>query len=43
MTTIDFAPLFRSTIGFDRMQRLFDAATRMDESVSSYPPYIIEA
>ena len=43
MTTIDFAPLFRSTIGFDRMQRLFDAATRMDESVSSYPPYNIEA
>jgi len=43
MTTIDFAPLFRSTIGFDRMQRLFDAATRMDESMFSYPPYNIEA
>jgi hypothetical protein len=28
---------------FDRMQRLFDAATRMDKSVSSYPPYNIEA
>ena len=43
MTTFDFAPLFRSTIGFDRMQRLLDAATRMDESVPSYPPYNIEA
>ena len=43
MTTIDFAPLFRSTIGFDRMQRLIDAATRMDETVASYPPYNIEA
>ena len=43
MTTIDFAPLFRSTIGFDRMQRLFDAATRMDETMPSYPPYNIEA
>ena len=43
MTTIDFAPLFRSTIGFDRMQRLLDATTRMDESVPSYPPYNIEA
>ena len=43
MTTIDFAPLFRSTIGFDRMQRLFDAATRTDESMFSYPPYNIEA
>lgn len=43
MTTIDFAPLFRSTIGFDRMQRLFDAATRVDESMFSYPPYNIES
>ena len=43
MTTIDFAPLFRSTIGFDRMQRLLDATTRMEESVPSYPPYNIEA
>jgi molecular chaperone IbpA len=43
MTTIDFTPLFRSTIGFERMQRLFDAATHTDESVSSYPPYNIEA
>ncbi len=43
MTTFDFSPLFRSTVGFDRMQRLLDAATRVDESAFSYPPYNIEA
>ena len=42
MRTIDFSPLFRSTIGFDRMQRLLDAATRADEASLSYPPYNIE-
>ena len=42
MPDFDFAPLFRSTIGFDRLTRLADAATRVDTS-SSYPPYNIEA
>src|SRR5262244_3283194 len=41
-TTLDLSPLFRSTIGFDRMSRLLDAATRLDESALSYPPYNIE-
>ena len=41
-TTLDLSPLFRSTIGFDRMSRLLDAATRVDESALSYPPYNIE-
>ena len=41
-TTLDLSPLFRSTIGFDRMSRLLDAATRIDESALSYPPYNIE-
>ena len=27
MTTFDFAPLFRTAIGFDRMARLMDTAT----------------
>jgi molecular chaperone IbpA len=40
MTTLDFSPLFRSTIGFDRLMRLVDA-TR-SETVPSYPPYNIE-
>lgn len=40
MTTFDFSPLFRSTIGFDRLSRLVDQAL-LDEG-SSYPPYNIE-
>ena len=42
MTTLDFSPLFRSTVGFDRLSRLMDSALRNDEA-SGYPPYNIEA
>lgn len=42
MRSFDFAPLFRSTVGFDRMSQLLDAATRLDESQLAYPPYNIE-
>jgi molecular chaperone IbpA len=42
MDGFDFSPLFRSTIGFDRLMRLADAATRVDGSSASYPPYDIE-
>ena len=41
MTTFDFSPLFRSTVGFDRMQRLLESAQRADEA-NGYPPYNIE-
>jgi molecular chaperone IbpA len=41
MASFDFAPLFRSTVGFDRLPSLFDAASRFDET-PSYPPYNIE-
>ncbi len=41
MTTFDFSPLFRSTIGFDRLTRLADAASRAD-GAAAYPPYNIE-
>ncbi len=41
MTSLDFAPLFRTAIGFDRLARLVDTATASAE-VSSYPPYNIE-
>jgi molecular chaperone IbpA len=41
-TTFDLSPLFRSTIGFDRMSRLLDAAMRADDNSVSYPPYNIE-
>ena len=42
MNAFDFSPLFRSTIGFDRLMRIVDAATRADPSVPPYPPYNIE-
>jgi molecular chaperone IbpA len=42
MDRFDFSPLFRSTIGFDRLTRLVDAATRADNAALAYPPYNIE-
>ena len=42
MDSFDFSPLFRSTIGFDRLARLVDAATRVDSAAVAYPPYNIE-
>jgi molecular chaperone IbpA len=39
--TYDFAPLFRTAIGFDRLARLVDTATEA-ASAPSYPPYNIE-
>ncbi|HET6182037.1 MAG TPA: Hsp20 family protein [Acetobacteraceae bacterium] len=41
MTTFDFAPLFRTAIGFDRLARLMDTAASAAEA-PSYPPYNIE-
>ena len=41
MRSFDFTPLFRSTVGFDRMTQLLDAVTRED-SGNGYPPYNIE-
>jgi len=42
MQAFDFSPLFRSTVGFDRLTRLLDATTRLDDGAVSYPPYNIE-
>lgn len=42
MRDFDLTPLFRSTVGFDRMSELLDAATRLDDAQLSYPPYNIE-
>lgn len=39
-STIDFSPLYHSTIGFDRMASLLDSVAR--DSKPSYPPYNIE-
>jgi len=43
MTTFDFSPLYRSSVGFDRLASLIDAATRSDNSQNTYPPYNIES
>jgi molecular chaperone IbpA len=40
MRTYDFAPLWRSTIGFDRLFDLAEMAQRASED--NYPPYNIE-
>ena len=42
MTTFDFSPLFRSSIGFDSVPLLLDSATRASGHADSYPPYNIE-
>ena len=42
MRTFDFAPLYRSTVGFDRMFSMLDQLDSVEGSVSSYPPYNIE-
>lgn len=39
-TTLDFAPLYRSSIGFDRMFNLLENASRI-QAVDSWPPYDI--
>jgi molecular chaperone IbpA len=41
MTTVDFAPLFRTAIGFDRLARLVDTAAASPDA-QAYPPYNIE-
>ena len=40
MRTFDFAPLLRSSIGFENLNRLVDFATRGE--ADAYPPYNIE-
>src|SRR5262249_38180532 len=40
MRSFDFAPLYRSTVGFDRLASLLDATGRLEEP--GYPPYNIE-
>ncbi len=42
MNAIDLTPLYRSTIGFDRLASLLDSALTTDTAAPSYPPYNIE-
>lgn len=39
-TNLDFAPLYRSSIGFDRMFNLLESASRV-HSIDNWPPYDI--
>ena len=41
MRTYDFSPLFRSTIGFDRLTNIMDTAMRQSDAMEAYPPYNI--
>ena len=41
MRTYDFAPLFRSSVGFDHMARVLDSLSA-SEAAPAYPPYNIE-
>jgi molecular chaperone IbpA len=41
MRTFDFAPFYRSTIGFDRVFSTLDQLVGVDGSVPGYPPYNI--
>lgn len=42
MNSIDLTPLYRSSIGFDRLANLIDNALTSDHIVPNYPPYNIE-
>jgi molecular chaperone IbpA len=43
MTTYDFSPLYRSTVGFDRLARVMDAMAQSTSAANGYPPYNIAA
>ncbi len=42
MRTFDLAPLYRATVGFDRVADLMDRVLASDMAQPTYPPYNIE-
>ncbi|MBC6438325.1 MAG: Hsp20 family protein [Rhodobacteraceae bacterium] len=42
MRTYDLSPLYRATVGFDRMADLLNQVMTQDLGTSTYPPYNIE-
>jgi len=42
MGSIDLSPLYRNSIGYDRLANLIDNAVRGAEHANGYPPYNIE-
>src|SRR4030095_1981386 len=41
MRTFDFAPFYRSTVGFDRLFSTLDQLSGVESAAPSYPPYNI--
>jgi molecular chaperone IbpA len=41
MRNVDLSPLFRYSVGFDRLDQLFDTAFRNGAQDNAYPPYNI--
>jgi molecular chaperone IbpA len=42
MRSFDLAPLYRSTVGFDRLFSMLDNVSGFDSGAPGYPPYNIE-
>ncbi len=42
MTALDLSPLFRFSVGFDRMLDVLDGTRAFDAAETHYPPYNIE-
>jgi molecular chaperone IbpA len=42
MRNLDLTPLFHSTVGFDRLNRMLASNARLEERAPGYPPYDIE-
>ncbi len=42
MRSFDFSPLYRSTVGFDRLANMLETVGQYDPSAAAYPPYNIE-
>jgi len=41
MTTFDFSPLFRTSVGYDRLASLLNSANRLEQG-TGFPPYNIQ-
>jgi molecular chaperone IbpA len=41
MTTFDFSPLFRTSVGYDRLASLLNSASRLEQG-AGFPPYNIQ-
>jgi len=41
MTTVDFSPLFRTSVGYDRLASLLNSANRLEQG-TGFPPYNIQ-